>query len=223
LLAPARFNDSVRPWLIALVITGGASTFVSFAVRPSIRIDNGGRQPVQIWIDGKPSIVAQPMNGLGKRPEVSLPMGLHTFGWSPMGASAPKETTAARKVQWMGDHLYNPGRAACYWLEVSTYGSANDKGVAQGPQTLDDFYAFGHIDNWFADNPKSISTKGSGGTRTSVAPMKICQELVEHGCSVAVRSEMLDCAVKAYASKSKTAFNECLDEAVVRCKKEGGK
>jgi hypothetical protein len=123
----------------------------------------------------------------------------------------------------MGDHLYNPGRTACYWLEVSTYGSANDKGMVQGPQALDDFYTFKHIDNWFVENPKSISTKGSGGTRVSVAPMKICEELVEHGCSVAVRNDMMDCAIKAFVDKSKTSFNRCLDESVVLCKKEGGK
>jgi hypothetical protein len=219
-VAPAKFNDAVRPWLIALVLTGGASTFVSFAVRPSVHIDNAGKAPVQIWIDGHPSIVAQPQTGQGPRPTVTLPMGQHTFGWSPVGASAPVETTPARKVAWMGDHLYNPGKTACYDVDLSVYGSASAKGKQQGLQPIDDFYTFDRVDNWFKENPYTVSTKGSGTTRVAILPLEVCASLAGQGCPLSIRTDMVDCLRKTEGTIARVGAKACIEKAVQQCARE---
>jgi hypothetical protein len=217
---PAKFNDAVRPWLIALFVTGGASTFVSFAVRPSVHIDNASKQAVQVWVDGKPSVVAQPVSGLGERPTINLPMGQHTFGWSPVGASAPVETTAARKVAWLGDHLYNPGKTTCYDLDLTIYGSASGKGKQQGIQPIDDFYTFDHVDNWFKENPHTVSTKGSGATRMALLPVEVCASLAEQGCALPIRTEMVECLRKTQGTIVQLGVKACIEKAVQRCAKE---
>jgi hypothetical protein len=212
------YRDSVRPWIGALVVALGAAAFVAFAVRPEVYIDNGGAQPAQIWIDGKPSIVAQSTLNKGQtRATIEVPIGTHVFGWSPVGAKAPVGQTKPRKVEWMGDHLYNPNSTACYWLDVSVYGSASSKGMQQGPQPVDEFYTFSSINNWFKDNPTSISTKSSGETRTAINTIKYCQELTAQGCPVEVRSAFAGCIAKAVAADSKPAIETCVSEAAKTC------
>jgi len=212
-------SDTVRPWIGALLIAGSLATFVSFATQPAVRVDNGGKVPLQIWIDGKKSIVVDATYDKGDRKDVTVPFGTHVFGWSPVGADKPTELTHPRKIEWMGDHLYNPGSTACYWLDVSTYGTASAKGMAAGPQPLDDLYTFKKLDNWFKDNPSSVSTKASGETRVAVNTMKVCHELSDHGCALPIRKDMLDCMHKAFAKDDKAAFEACVDAAVASCKK----
>jgi hypothetical protein len=212
------YNDSVRPWIAALIVALASAAFVAFAVRPEVYVDNGAAQQVQIWIDGKPSIVAASTLNKGQtRATIEVPIGTHVFGWSPVGAKAPVGQTKPRKVEWMGDHLYNPNSTACYWLDVSTYGSASAKGMQQGPQPLDEFYTFKSISNWFKDNPSSISTKSSGETRTAINTMKVCQELTENECTVEVKREFTLCAGKAYAKDDKSAFDACINDAAKSC------
>jgi hypothetical protein len=208
-------GESVMPWIGALLVAAGAATFVSYAVRPSIHIDNGGAQPVQVWIDGKKSIVVQPaISKNDERPTVEVPIGAHVFGWSKVDASAPAGQTAARKIEWLGDHLYNPESTSCYWIDVSKYGSASTKGMAHGPQTLDELYTFSHIDNWFHDNPTSISTKSSGETRTAVNTIAACAELTANGCSVEVRRAFVTCA---QGVQDKPGWEACVSDAAQAC------
>jgi hypothetical protein len=212
------YSDNVQPWIGALVVAAGAAALVAFAVRPEVYVDNGGKEPVQIWIDGKPSIVAPATRAKGQtRPTIEVSKGSHVFGWSKVGASAPTGQTKPRAVELFGDHLYNPNSTACYWLEVSTYGTANAKGMQQGPQPLDEFYTFKSISNWFKDNPPSVSTKSSGETRTAINTMKVCEELTEDGCSMEVKKSFTLCAGKAYAKDDKNAFDDCINEAAKGC------
>lgn len=212
-------SDTVRPWIGALLITGSIATFVAFASQPEVRIDNGGKVPLQIWIDGKKSIVADVTLDKAERKTISVPFGKHVFGWSPVGAAQATEQTKARKIEWMGDHLYNPGSTACYWLDVNIYGTATAKGMAAGPQPLDELYTFGKLDNWFKDNPSSVSTKASGETRVAVQTMKVCEELTAHGCALPIRKDMIDCMHKAFTQHDNVALEACVDAAVASCKK----
>jgi hypothetical protein len=156
------------------------------------------------------------MTGNGLRPSVRLPFGKHTLGFSAVGASAPLQATDV-KVEWSGEHVYNPGKAACFWLEAVAYGSASTDGLADGPLPLREFYSFKRVDNWFSENPPSISTKNSGETRVSLTSMDTCAEMTHEGCSVATRERFAACVVKAYASSDKDAYKACAREAGHAC------
>jgi hypothetical protein len=205
-------GDGYHPAVIGGIITAIVGTIVAFGVQPSVHVDNGGSQPLQIWIDGKKSIVAEPKSGNGTRPEIVVPFGNHVFGWSPVGAGAPVGQTTPRKVEVFGDHLLNPDSIACYYLDLSIYGTAKGEGMPDGPVALDDFYTFKHIDNWFSDNPTSVSSKSSGETRTAVKVVPHCGELAANGCSVDVRRAFMDCVIK-----SPSAIEGCVTAAAQSC------
>lgn len=211
---PSTIGDGGAYWLIGLLIAGAASTYVAIACQPSVRVDNAMKEPVQIWVDGKSSIVAQPMKDVGPRPEINLGFGTHKLGWSPVGAKAPSEESAPTRIKWSGKHLYSPNRATCYMLDVSTYGSANDKGIVSGPVELTDLYTFDRVDNWFKRNERSVSTKSSGATRVALLPMESCGKLIEIGATVEVRTKMMSCLKAAYAKDSSEAGSACIREAV---------
>ena len=194
---PATIKDSVRPWIAALLLAAGTSSYIAFAAQPSVYIDNAGTTELRIWVDGKPKLVASVTEAKSLRPSIEVPYGKHRFGWSPVGATAPTAQTDEVKVGWMGDHLYNPGTSTCYALVLSTYGSDSGKGMADGPQTVTEFYTFKKMDNWFTPNPKTVSTKSSGATRTAIEEMQVCRKLAAASCPVEQRRDLVECAKNA--------------------------
>ena len=120
--------------------------------------------------------------------------------------------------------LYNPGKSACYWLEVDTYGKASTSGVAAGPQPMKEFYSFDSVNNWFKDNPESVKLnrkKGEKGkVQTALQRAKACMEFVK--CPVAVREKLILCQRKAFDAENDSAFEACGDEAVASCEAAGG-
>jgi hypothetical protein len=204
------------PWILALCLTGPLATYIAFATHPAVYVDNESKEPLQIWIDGKSSVVVKPMSGNGERPSVRIPYGTHDLGFSSVGDKGPEETTKA-KVAWSGDHLYNPGSTACYWLEAAAYGSASTTGLPDGPQPIAEFYTFKTVDNWFKENPPSITTKSSGETRVSVTTINACAELASLGCPLESRAGFASCASHAYTSSDQGAFSHCIDQAADSC------
>ncbi len=204
------------PWVLALCFTGPLAAYVAYASNPPVYVDNESKEGLQIWIDGKPSIVAAPTKGNGVRPTVRIPYGTHALGFSSVGDNKPDETVEAH-VAWSGDHLFNPGRTACYWLEAAAYGSASTTGLPDGPQPLAAFYTFKKVDNWFQENPPSITTKSSGETRVSVTSINTCVELAQLGCPVPSRESFASCASHAYTANNQEAFSKCVDEAADSC------
>lgn len=211
-------KDTVAPWISGLLVALPLSIYVAIAARPTVYIDNGGNEPLKLWVDGKPSIAVEPMRGVGPRPALQLAYGTHRFGVSPLSAGAPSEQTDLVQVKWNGDHLYNPGKTSCFWIDATAYGKASTSGMTQGPQTISDFYTFPHIDNWFQDNPTSIRTKASGETRVSLQTMPICRQLIERGCGdVRIRQSMIACQQSAFAKQDQNAFDACIDTAIDVC------
>ncbi len=209
--AAAKRGDSMPIWILALLVTGIGSAIVGNLSRPSVYVDNEGAAPLQIWVDGKKSIVAQPMlPDYATRPKIELPYGMHRFGWSLVGANAPASQTEPVKVAFAGDHLYNPDSNACYYLDLSLYGSSTAGSIVNGPVPLAEFYTFHSVDTWFGDNPKSISTKSGGGTRIALQPLKICQSLRKNDCPTPVIKDMMDCM---HASPSDAGIELCIGKA----------
>jgi hypothetical protein len=208
-------SRAVRPGILAVLIAGGLATYVSFAARPQVYVDNGGSKPLKLFVDGKLAQVVEPRTG-GERAKMEVPYGNHRFGYGGASADKPEVETPVH-VDWSGDHLYNPGKTACYWLEVTVYGKASAGGIAQGPQTISEFYTFKHMDNWFHENPKEISTKASGETRTAIQSMKICAQMSQTGCDLQTRESLIACEQKAYRAEDDKAFDACVTQAIQSC------
>ena len=209
--AAGSITDVVRPWILALIVAGAASSYVAMAGKPYVHVHNAGRAPVQLWLDGKRSIVVPPDG----RQAVEVPYGKHRFGWSAVGDTVPAEQTEPVKVEWMGDHLYNPGNTTCYFTDVGVYGDASGKGYEDGALPLQPFYTFKRVDTWFGDNPRSISTKGGGGVRVAVKELTLCRRLGEAGCPLPVRQALMSCL---RAARGEPASDACVEQAKVGCR-----
>ena len=202
--------------LTGLIVGPAGAIFLWMAAHPSVYIDNPGADALQIWVDGKQSIVV-PSNASGAvPPTIEVAHGAHTFGYSKVGASSPTGTVDA-KVTMNDAHLYSPGNVGCYWLIADAYGSASVDGVKQGPQALKEFYSFDKVDTWFGDNPQSITVDqhSSGGTRVALQRAKSCMQLAEHGCSLDIRKSYVTCQMGA---KDEAGFDACDDAAIAACK-----
>jgi hypothetical protein len=182
---------------------------------PSVYVDNAGAEALQIWVDGSKTVEV----GADAHTSFSLGWGEHTFGWSKVGASAPTSTVKG-DVQVGDAHLYNPAKSACYWLEADAYGNGSTAGLQKGPQPIQEFYHFDSVDTWFGNNPQSISTKSGGGTRVALQRASTCMEAVAHGCSLAVREQLVSCQRAAF-SADKATFEKCTDDAIAAC--QGGR
>ena len=212
---PTQHGDPVRPWIGALLVAGCASVYVAICCQPAVYVDVAAAFPLQIWLDGKPSIVAEPKFMQSPRPTITVPYGSHRFGWSRVGADKPAGETAAVKVAWHGHHLYNPASTTCYDLDLSVYGSAKGEGIEDGPQSVHEFYTFKTVDNWFQPNPSTVSTKSSGATRIALQEDRMCRDLANHGCGVQIRSDFVECMRAAH---NEPAMNTCVQQATLACK-----
>ncbi len=203
--------------LVAAPLFAGGAWFFA---HPRVHIDNAGTQALQIWLDGKKSIVV-PVNTNGAvPPAIFVPKGKHKFGWSKEGEAAPEATVDAN-VTMNDAHLYNPEETGCYWLVADSYGAASVMGVQQGPQPVQEFYSFDKVDTWFADNPQSISVQSGqgGGTRVALQRAKACMYLAEHGCSAEDRDKFIACEKSA---TDEASFKKCEDEVTCGNVNKGG-
>ncbi len=185
-----------------------AALAVWAVAHPVLHIDNAGPDALQIWVDGKPVVVAKPNPG---NLSVWVPFGKRVLGYSKVGAAAPEQTLEA-KMTMMDDHLYNPGKTACYWLIADSYGAASVDGIQQGPQSIKELYSFDKVNTWFGENPQSVEVQdGQGGqTRVALQRAKACMDLAQHGCDAPARDVYITCQKAAH---SKADYEKC-DDAV---------
>ena len=209
-------DDGFRaaPAIVAGILSTIVTLIVAFGSHPNVYVDNAGKEPQQLWIDGRESIVVAPKKGLGDRDAIRISAGTHKLGWSPVGAKKPRDEVEA-KVDFFGDHLINPDEQGCYFLDAVAYGSSSTSGIDEGPVPIKAFYTFKRVDSWFKENPTSVSTKGSGATRVSLQPYKMCEQLREHACSKSVRVSFVKCSIKAGTSES--AIDACWEKAGRAC------
>lgn len=167
---------AVSSLVIALVATPLASLVVWTVAHPRIVIDNAGTGPLQIWLDGQPVQTVLPGENQNRLNSVFVTFGTHRLGYSNVGATAPVSTIEARVPLAGGEHVYNPGKTACYELRVDRYGSAKTDDVPSGPQARHEFYTFERVDNWFRDNPSemSVSFFSRGGYQIALQRAPSC-------------------------------------------------
>jgi hypothetical protein len=199
----------IGPIVVGAILAPIAAIGGSIAAHPTVYVDNATAQAIDVYLDGKKAMSLGP----NSHKSMDVGYGKHSFGYAPSGAAAAANTVDGEVK--MGDaHLYNPAKSACYWLVADSYGSASVAGISQGPQPIQDFYRFDKVDNWFASNPQSISTKSSGETRVALQRSKSCMQFVEHGCSLEARSALVTCQRGA---KSDADFDKCFDTAKAMC------
>jgi hypothetical protein len=127
-------------------------------------------------------------------PHFRVAAGEHVLGWSRPGERAPRETTRAT-IGATEDHLYNPGGAGCYWLQIATYGDASARGEPRGPQRIAAFYRFDHVDVWFRAPPSSVlRARALGGARrVALRRHPACMALTAAGCDPGQRNGYVAC------------------------------
>ena len=136
-----------------------------------------------------------------------------------MGAPYARHEIEA-EIAWSGDHLYAPGRAGCYWLEVTAYGEGSTHEIERGPQPIRELHHFERIDVWFGPTPKKVSTPFGIGkdTRVAVQRYALCMELAAAGCSPEARDAFIDCQTTLHGPGEMV---DCFGDAKKRCGKEG--
>ena len=168
-----RAGFAARTLVIGALVTPAAAFGVYLVAHPAVRIDNAGPTALQIWVDGAAAKLVPPN---ARAPQwLWVPYGRHALGYSRVGANAPEHTTEV-DVTMRGDHLYNPGKTACYRLVVDGYGDASTSGEPHGPVPVSEYYTFHDIYTWFADNPDhvQVSSESRGTTKTALQRLASC-------------------------------------------------
>ena len=147
---------AVGSLVIALVATPLASLVVWSVAHPRIVIDNAGTGPLQIWVDGQPVQAVLPGEDNNRLNRVFVTFGTHRLGYSNVGDPAPVATIEASAPLAGGEHVYNPGKTACYELKVDRYGSTKTDDAASEPQAPR---------HGRSSTPSSAWTTGSGTIR----------------------------------------------------------
>lgn len=211
-----------RQWDVAWsgVGAGGAVLGIVWIVlivtqHSAIMIDNRGRAPNTIWLDGRR--VAE--IDAGDHEKIHLRTGKHTLAWSTGNTPAHERTVNLVPVH---DYLYNPGTTACYWRSVQVYqqrGPSHDppkEATDDGPLTPDELYDFPHVDRWFENNPttKQLSKGQSYETDYAIVRDERCTDLLVTGCSTSAIDELIRCESTA---KTATDVNACMATAHELC------
>jgi len=204
---------------LAILFAPALSLGAWLLANPTLHIDNAHAAPLQIWIDGKRSVVAPP-SGEGIGTALRLPRGPHVLGWSSVTASAPEHTTQAN-LEISGDHLYAPGSLACYYRDVTLYGKVETPHFHDGPVLpLADFYTFDRADHWFEDNPKTmeVSKGASGGEKVAIKRWSSCSNVVSPPCPEGEKERYWQCMDRAWTlPDAKTAADACADKTTAAC------
>jgi len=206
--------------IVAVLIGGGfgavGGALMYLATHPEVHLDNQFDDAVAIYVDGDKVTT---LRG-GAHETIRVYKGKHEFGYSSTDDDEPGDTVKAN-VSMGGDHLYNPGKSACYWLSVAVYGEADAGDMEWGPQPIKEFYEFETVDNWFADNPEwvTVNEDSDGTTQTSIQRPNGCMEF--NKCKMSVRDKLQRCLAKAAKKKDDDAWIEaaqgCTKAAAAKC------
>jgi hypothetical protein len=214
-----RDRTAVALLLVGVVIAPIVALAVNARVHRVVHVDNALGMPVQVWLDGKPLAVIAPSSPVDEPERVRIPFGRHRLGWTEVGAPFARHEIDA-DVAWIGEHLYSPGRAACYWLEVTAYGEGSTHELEHGPQPVRELHQFDRVDVWFGSTPKKVSAPfGIGGdTRVALQRYGLCMALAAAGCSPETRDEFVECQTTLHGPGESV---DCFGDAKKRCGNEG--
>lgn len=215
---PAGFADRAAGTAIAVaaIVLGPLIAMPTFyALHPTMRIDNAGGEPIDVWVDGV-RVITVAANVEGHPPPfVRLSVGKHRLAYSAVGAPVGLHEIEV-EASPLGDHLYSPGGSGCYWLSVTAYGGASTHGIDHGPLALAEFHHLSGVDVWFGDNPAKVSAPWirRGTVRVAVQRWQACMELAAIGCDPSQRRGFVDCmrTIDGHSGSS-----DCFREAARTC------
>jgi hypothetical protein len=194
------------------------AVFAWLGANPEVHVDNGFHEPLQLWVDGRPSIVvpASTKKDGAEPATVRVSYGQHVLGWSRLGATAPEHTTRAR-IEFDGNHLYVPGALLCHFNEVMLYGDQVSLPVAAGPVPIAEFQTFKRVDAWFHDLPAQIETKSGGEARVAVKRWEACEYITSPPCPAGERARYWDCVRKIWESDDPKQVERCEQITAAAC------
>lgn len=206
----------------ALLLGGLISLAVWDSRYRALYVDNAGRDPIDLWLDGVRLQTIAP-NVDGKHPtKLRVRAGKHRLGHSEPGAARP---TTELDADIAAAALFNPGSAGCYWRRVALYEPANGVGDphhdraptgADGPLSIQPFYNLSKIDDWFTDPPTSVEFRRNETSisRTALVRNEACTNLAKRGCPMAVRLQLVSCQTIA---KTQDDMNACEQRSIDAC------
>jgi len=181
---------------------------------PTLHIDNASDATIDVWIDGVRAATVAP-SGDEEPSHVRLSFGRHRLAWAPRDAPAGLHEIDVY-LDPLGDHLYAPGAAGCYWLSVTAYGGASTHGTAHGPLPLTEFHRLDRVDVWFGDTPARVRVPrlARGAVRIALQRWRQCMDLASIGCDQSQRQVYVEC-VRTIDGRG--AGPDCWAEATRAC------
>lgn len=222
---PAKTRWGAAPLAVAAAVAVGAFTGLGAWNNhyPKLAVDNLFVDEIVVWVDGEDRLHVPPGDDPKDMPELRVAKGEHELGFSALGEMAPVATIRGR-IEGRGRHLYNPGQTACYFRDVTVYGTTSVGSVPLdrwGPLDRRELYTNVDADYFFEDPPDTIDTRGSTSNLYRVALYRdaTCTELALSGCSEDILRQQIGCNAAAMRSRDvAAAVRTCAEQAVERCR-----
>lgn len=221
--ARARSGGALLATAAAVLVGGLSGLGVWNNHYPKLAVDNLFVDEIIVWVDGEDQLHVPPVEDPKDMPTVRVAKGEHEVGFSALGEQGPTATVRAR-IDGSGRHLYNPGQTACYFRDVTVYGTTTVASVPLerwGPLDRRELYANVEADFFFEDPPDSIDTQGSTSNLFRVALYRdaTCTELALSGCSEDILRKQIACNAAAMRARDVAgAVRTCAEQAVESCR-----
>lgn len=216
-----------RGGLVAVALAVGLGALCAWPVwddhYPEVAVDSLFSDEVVVWVDGVPGLHVAPGIDPAHMPTFRLPKGHHTLGYSGLTDAAPLAEVHA-ELPGRGHHLYNPAKLACYFRDVTVYGTTRVGSVPLdrwGPLDRREVYVDVDADFLFEDPPSTIDTQGSTSNLYRVALYRDanCTELALSGCPESILGEQIECNAEAMDERDvSAAVTACAETAVAACR-----
>lgn len=211
--------------LLAASTALGAATLFTYLVYdshyPKVWIDALFQEPLAIYVDGVRSLEAPLVLDAVNMQHLRVPKGQHTFGWGFASDDKILES-ATDNITSSGYNIYNPGRTACYFRDVTVYGRTKVRDVPKelwGPVDRRDLYVNIRANYFFEDGPATVNDDHSNTLyRVSLYRDIACTELAVAGCPEAILAVQISCNAKAMSALDVgKAVQECARKAEESC------
>lgn len=188
---------------------------------PKVWIDALFQEPIAVYVDGERALDAPLELDAANMRHIRVPKGRHTFGWGFAKDDAILESVSDN-ITSSGYNIYNPGRTACYFRDVTVYGRTRVRDVPLdrwGPVDRRELYVGIQADYFFKDGPATVNDDHSRSLyRVSLYRDIACTELAIAGCPEYILNVQVVCNAEAMSAPDVgKAVQECARIAEKNC------
>lgn len=182
------------------ILVGGCLTVWTLLARYGrVAIDNPTHEPLRIFVDGAPRLVAEPNPGGSRLQQIWVAVGEHDIGYASRDATQSANTIRVRVAA--GGNLYTPKGLGCYRLKTSVYGKMNPEDGEEVLLRGQEFHSLGTIDDWFQESPSELKTHELWTKRVALVRNEGCTTKTVRRCETAPPSTLTDCRSAALSGE----------------------